>query len=156
LGVQVGAETVHHRDDCKRDTRCDQAVFNRGRTRLIGQELQEATLQTYLLLGNPVEATNTVEIPGYALRLNKLVVSNFTYNYAVSRLLSRHADVMRLSGLPARPAVQTVEYATQSRRPLPADPAGSFAGPAPAVPQQGLIAATIINLGERIFGKKAT
>jgi hypothetical protein len=35
LTAEVGAETVHHRDDCQRDARCDQTVFNRGRPRLI-------------------------------------------------------------------------------------------------------------------------
>jgi hypothetical protein len=54
FGAEIGAQTVHHRDDCQRDTRCDQTVFNRGRPGLIGQELQKAT-QNYLLLRTPVE-----------------------------------------------------------------------------------------------------
>src|SRR5882724_10215984 len=51
LGVEVAAQTVHDRDDRKRDTGRDQTVFNRGRSRLIGQELQKAALQTCLLWG---------------------------------------------------------------------------------------------------------
>jgi hypothetical protein len=49
LRVKIGAQAVHHRDNRKRDTRCDQTVFNRGRTRLIGQEFQKVALQVCLL-----------------------------------------------------------------------------------------------------------
>lgn len=51
LGIEVRTDTIHHRDDRKRDTRRDQAVFNRGRTGLIGQEFPENSLQNFLLLG---------------------------------------------------------------------------------------------------------
>jgi hypothetical protein len=37
LGIERGAETIYRRDNRKRDARCDQTVFNRGCTRLIGQ-----------------------------------------------------------------------------------------------------------------------
>jgi hypothetical protein len=63
LGIEVRAQSVHHRDDGKGDTGGDQAVFDRGRTRLIGQELPENTLQTYLLLGIVMTPTTTVGIP---------------------------------------------------------------------------------------------
>ena len=51
LGIEVRPQTVHDRDDRKRDARRDQTIFNRGRTGLIGQEIPENTLQNYLLLG---------------------------------------------------------------------------------------------------------
>ena len=38
LVVEVAAQAVHHSDNRKRDTRCDQAVFNRGRAGFIRQE----------------------------------------------------------------------------------------------------------------------
>ncbi len=67
LGIEIGAETIHRRDNRKRDTRCDQTVFNRGCTRLIGQKLQEATPQIYLLMDRVdreivLKASNDVEI----------------------------------------------------------------------------------------------
>jgi hypothetical protein len=45
FGVEVGTQPINDRNDRKRDTRCDQAIFNRGRTGLIGQEVQKATAQ---------------------------------------------------------------------------------------------------------------
>ncbi len=48
LAVQVGAQAVDDGDDRERDTGRDQAVFNRGRTRMIGQDLVKATLHLCL------------------------------------------------------------------------------------------------------------
>ena len=84
FGAEVGAQTVHHRDDCQRDARCDQTVFNRGRPGLIGQELQEVT-QIYLLFENPVKTSNIRKSTEDALKLNKPVERNFIYNCRVPR-----------------------------------------------------------------------
>src|SRR6186713_2326156 len=44
LLVQAGAQAVHDGDDRQRDTGCNQAVFDRGRTGLIGPKLQNHAL----------------------------------------------------------------------------------------------------------------
>jgi hypothetical protein len=44
LIIQVRTKTINDRDDRKRDTCCDQAVFDRSCTRLIGQKIKKKTL----------------------------------------------------------------------------------------------------------------
>jgi hypothetical protein len=43
-----GSERVHCSDDCERDARRDQAVFDRGGTGLVGKEILDRTLHFYL------------------------------------------------------------------------------------------------------------
>jgi hypothetical protein len=45
LGIEVRAQSVHHRDDGQRDTGCDQAIFNCRSTRFIRQKVQQGPLQ---------------------------------------------------------------------------------------------------------------
>src|ERR1700681_1517880 len=47
--IQVRSETVNNRNDSQCDAGCDQAVFNRGSPRLIGQKVQQGFLQCCLL-----------------------------------------------------------------------------------------------------------
>jgi hypothetical protein len=84
LGIEIGAETIHRRDNRKRDARRDQTVFNRGCTRLIRQKLQEATPQIYLLTdrvdrGIYVEGERRRNTDD-DLRLSKSVATNLIYN----------------------------------------------------------------------------
>jgi len=39
LAVEIGAETIHDRDDCNRDAGCDQSVFDSGGTGLVPPKL---------------------------------------------------------------------------------------------------------------------
>jgi hypothetical protein len=40
LGIEVGAEAVHNRNNCDRDASSDQAILDGGRARIVFQEAQ--------------------------------------------------------------------------------------------------------------------
>lgn len=85
LGIEVRAQSVHHRDDGKRDTRRNQTVFDRGRTRLIGQELPENTLQNLPPFGDCDDANNLCINTGNDLKLSKSVQLNSNHRAVSSR-----------------------------------------------------------------------
>jgi hypothetical protein len=49
LGIKSRSETVNRSDNGQRDTGCDQAVFDGGGARFIGQKAQQGSLQYCLL-----------------------------------------------------------------------------------------------------------
>jgi hypothetical protein len=108
FAVEVATQPINNRNDRKRDTGCDQAIFNRGRAGLIGQEVQKVTAQN-LPPFDCDEAINDRRNTDNGVRMDKSTLHNLPgisvvlrVHYAHPMARQRPAILMYRSGVPLR------------------------------------------------------
>jgi len=78
-GLQAGAGGLHSRDDCNRNTRCNQTVLDSRRPRLVLPELGEVPGHDQPFPFVAALAALRFKVDGDTLRISKNAIRKFSY-----------------------------------------------------------------------------